>query len=127
MHVAFRSSGRPIRLLEDRFGLPEDESVFRKKSKLFWKTGLPEDETIFRKTETDPTRHIAVALYLPRITTGGHGRARWVVDRWLLWAKDTFRSGKAWGQVVGHAGGRGRPLLGWIWRVVRPPRRDSWP
>ena len=56
VHVVFWSSGRPIRLLEDRFRLPEDQSVFRKKSKLFWKTGLPEDETIFRKTETDPTR-----------------------------------------------------------------------
>ena len=72
------------------------------------------------------TPHIAVALYLPRITTGGHGRARWVVDRWLLWAMDTFRSGQTWHQVVAHAGGRGGPLLGGIWADLWGPLRDSW-
>ena len=55
--------------------------------------------------------HIALTTYSPRITQAVVGLARWVVDRWPVWVKVIFTSGKLWLQVVGSAGGRADVIL----------------
>ena len=73
---------------------------------------------ILYHTQPPPTRrttrdmpHVALALYLPRITQAVVGAARWVVDRWAVWVKVIFRGGQLWLQVVGSAGGRAGTIL----------------
>jgi hypothetical protein len=50
--------------------------------------------------------HIALTTYSPRITQAVVGLARWVVDRWPVWANDIYSSGQSWHTVVDSGGGR---------------------